>query len=166
MYTLEKNGDTRLDRPFYGTPFPLRVETANLWEELVALNLRAMGVNAYRVKQNLPKRDKMFSLHQQDLHIKLDKVRPLVVEVKARRNPWSFGDVLVGDVASYDRKMFTVGAIVVIDSLTGSCMTAPGDSSEWLRVKKFNKELSYSIPLRLFSPLDAFAQTVKDGCYN
>ncbi len=166
MYLIDKGCDTRLDRPYYGTPFPLRVETGNLWEDLVVLNLRALGVEAYRPRQIFPKKDKkLYGLLQRDILIKLNRTRRLVVEVKARRDPWRFPNVLVGDVASFNKKMFTIGAIVIADSLTGDCRVAPaGDMSEWLTVQ--SKALSYSIPLHLFSPLDAFADAVLDGAFD
>lgn len=164
MYLIDKGNDERLDRPYYGTAFRDRLETGELWEYLVVQNLRNLKIDAYRPQQHFPVQNKMYGLHQRDIHIKLDKVRRLVVECKSRRNPFSFPNVLVGDCQSFDRKQFTVGAIVVVDTVTGDCRVAPGDKSEWLRVQ--SKFLSYSIPLHLFSPLDAFADAVKDGLYN
>lgn len=164
MYLIDKGIDNRLDKPYYGSTFPQRLEQGELWEYLVLLELEKLGLSAYRPQQTFPKQSKMYGLHQRDIHLRIDKVRRAVLEVKSRREPFKYQNVLIGDVAGWDKKQFTVTAVIVVCQTTGECRVASGESSEWVRVK--SRALSYAIPIPLFSPLDVWADAIKQGLYN
>ena len=164
MYLIDKGTDERLDLPYWGSTFLQRKLCGELWEDLAVRELVALGLSAYRPKQVF-KTPKHYTLHQRDIHIKIgDTPRRLVVECKSRRSPFGFASVDIGDTKGWDLKQFPVAAVIVIDSVTGEARTAPGDSSCWL-VRK-NKNICYSVPIGLFSPLNIFADAVKDGLYS
>lgn len=163
MYVISKGDTDQPYRTYWGSNFPARKAVGELWEDLAVDELNNLGLSAYRPLQTF-KKASMYTLHQRDILIKLDQVKRLTLEVKSRVSPFTYQSVFVSDILNYELKRFRVDAILVIDQLTGEARVAPGDSSEWLRIKG-TKKLSYAIPLRLFSPLDCWVQAIKDGLY-
>lgn len=156
-----------IDNRYYGAHFLKRLEIGNFYEDLVVAELRSLKLDAYRPNQKkLPKTDRMTARHQTDILVKTSKTKRLTVEVKSRASVWGYPSILVGSCDSWDLKRRTVGAVIVCCQNTGDTRVAPGNIEEFLRMKVGGNKLSYSIPTKLFCPLDVWADSILDGLYN
>lgn len=166
-------------------PTAYDLELGEYWEQLLADYLTAQGIRAYRPRQVFVPSHRLQSLrgfseatrakkmplaedrsllrpYQRDLLIDIGGHRRLSVEVKARSEAaFRYSDILVGCCPKWDLKRFKVDAVVLINQATGDAWVATGDRSEWLRV--MNRDLCYSVPKRILSPIETWVDYLKDS---
>ena len=114
MYLI-KLPDCNEGNRYYSNNFETRLSIGEMYENLVLRELEQLGLSAYRPQQKFPKQSKMYGKHQRDLHLRLNYVRRLIIEVKSSgTRPFKRPSVLIGDCAGWERKAFRVGAIITI----------------------------------------------------
>jgi|GEM_PF-4640120 len=136
---------------------------AEYYEEMLVQRINRAGFQAYRPDQHnlekrLPEDPLIYTKQQHDVLIKVDKVKRLVIECKARYgSPFNkYSTILINNKFGIDTKEFPVHYYVIIDiDIKKAFVTSGSDEArkEWI-VKDYSKDRSYAVPKKNFVSID------------
>jgi len=139
---------------FHTSSFPVLLEQSAETEKLVARFLGGNGLIAYNKFQWYPDFSQDAKKTQEDVTL----VHPVtgasvVIDVKARRQPFQYGDIAVGGVKKYTSRQYVTRAIVVVDDETGETRCTDYEPQQWTKAS-LGLEPSYLVPIDAFYSLE------------